>query len=55
MLVTILATILLSIAIVLFGGTIIAYLHAACSGPTRVQEIRRLRHEGLQVHFEEAS
>jgi hypothetical protein len=53
MLMTLLATILLSLAIVLFGGTIIAYLHAACSGPTRGEEIRRLRRAGLQEHQDE--
>lgn len=54
MLVTLLATILLGMAIVLFGGTIIAFLPVACTDPTRIREIRRLRHEGLQAHQDEA-
>jgi hypothetical protein len=48
----ILATLLLSIAIILCGGTMLIYLRAACSEPSRVEEIRRLRQEGLAVHQE---
>jgi hypothetical protein len=40
-------------AIVLFGGTMLAYLKSACTQPSRVREIRRLRHEGLQVQHDE--
>ena len=54
MFVTILATVLLGLAIVLFLGTLLVYLKTACAMPSRVAEIRRLRHEGLAAHREEA-
>lgn len=52
MFVTAVATILLGMAIVLFGGTILVYLKSACAQPSRVREIQRLRHEGLQVEHD---
>ena len=52
-LVGVLAAVLLSLAIVLFGGTIVAYFKSACTNPTRVREIRRLRQEGLAAHHDE--
>jgi hypothetical protein len=45
---------LLGLAIVLFTGTMLVYVKAACLAPSRVAEIRRLRHEGLAAHREEA-
>jgi hypothetical protein len=53
-LVIILATVFLGLAIVLFLGTMLVHCKAACSAPSRVAEIRRLRHEGLAAHREEA-
>jgi hypothetical protein len=50
--VVILATVSLILAITLFGGTILVSLKAACTEPSRVEEIRRLRQEGLAVHQE---
>jgi hypothetical protein len=50
--VVIFATLSLILAIVLFGGTILVYLRVACTEPSRVEEIRRLRQEGLAVHQE---
>ena len=47
------ATVLLGMAIILFGGTILIYLKLACSQPSRVREIRRLRQEGLETHHDE--
>lgn len=52
-LVTVLASVLLSLAIILCGGTMFIYLKAACSQPSRVAEIRRLRQESLASHQEE--
>ena len=46
------ATLLLCLAIGLFGGTILVYLRAASLQPSRVAEIRRLRQEGLAVQGE---
>jgi hypothetical protein len=46
------ATLLLCLAIGLFGGTILVYLRAAGQQPSRVAEIRRLRQEGLAVQRE---
>ncbi len=54
MLLGVLATVLLGMAIVLLGGTIVVYLKAACTNPTRVREIRRLRQAGLLAHQDEA-
>ena len=50
MVVTILAILLLCAAIVLCGGTLIVSLKAACAQPSRVEQIRRLRQEGLAVN-----
>jgi hypothetical protein len=47
--VMVLAALVLGMAIVLFGGTILVYVQAACSEPLRVEEIRRLRQIGLTV------
>jgi hypothetical protein len=47
------ATVLLGMAIVLFGGTILVYLKAACEQPSRVREIRYLRQAGLAVQHDE--
>jgi hypothetical protein len=49
---TALATLLLIMALVLFGSTIVRSLSAACTAPSRVEEIRRLRQEGLAVNQE---
>ena len=46
------ATLLLCLAIGLFGGTILVYLRAARLQPSRVAEIRHLRQEGLAVQRE---
>ena len=46
------ATLLLCLAIGLFGGTLLVYLRAASLQPSRVAEIRRLRQEGLAVQGE---
>jgi hypothetical protein len=46
------ATLLLCLAIGLFGGTMLMYLRAASQQPSRVAEIRRLRQEGLAVQRE---
>jgi hypothetical protein len=46
----VLATLLLLLAIGLFGGTILVYLKAAISEPSRVQQIRHLRQQGLAVN-----
>ena len=48
--ITILATFLLSLTIVLCGGTILRYLVLSPFGASRVEEIRRLRQEGLAVN-----
>jgi hypothetical protein len=50
--ITILATLLLVVAILLFGGTILSGLQRACSQPSRVNEIRRMRQTGLAVKQE---
>lgn len=55
MFVTVVATVLLGMAIILFGGTILAYLRAACVQPSRVREIRHLREAGLAVHHDDPS
>ena len=46
------STVLLLIAILLFGGTILTVLKRACSQPSRVDEIRRLRQAGRAVKQE---
>jgi hypothetical protein len=51
--VIVVATVLLGMAVILFGSTIAVYLQVACAQPSRVREIRRLRQEGLQAHQEE--
>jgi hypothetical protein len=43
------AALLLCLAIGLFGGTMLVYLRIACLQPSRIEEIRRLREEGLAV------
>ena len=43
------ATVLLCMAIGLFGGTIFVYLRRAGAQPSRVEEIRHLRQAGLAV------
>jgi hypothetical protein len=45
-----LATILLCLTIVLCAGTILQYLVLSPYGASRVEEIRRLRQEGLMVN-----
>jgi hypothetical protein len=50
--VLVLAMLLLIMAIVLFGGTILATLKVACSEPSRVEQIRQLRQEGLSMNQE---
>ncbi|MBM3222246.1 MAG: hypothetical protein FJZ47_00355 [Candidatus Tectomicrobia bacterium] len=45
-----LATLFLGLTIVLCGGTIVRYLLASPFGASRVDEIRRLRQEGLAVN-----
>src|SRR5687768_7461059 len=52
--VTVIATVLLGMAIVLFSGTILVYFKTACAQPSRVREIRHLRQEGLAVQHDEA-
>jgi hypothetical protein len=51
--VIVVATVLLGMAVILFGSTIAVYLQVALAQPSRVREIRRLRQEGLQAHQEE--
>jgi hypothetical protein len=41
-------------AIMLFGGTILVYLKAACAQPSRVREIRHLRQAGVAVQHDES-
>jgi hypothetical protein len=48
-LVVVSATVLLCMAIGLFGGTIFVYLRRAGAQPSRVEEIRHLRQAGLAV------
>jgi hypothetical protein len=43
------ASVLLCMALGLFGGTILLYLRRACVQPSRVEEIRHLRQAGLAV------
>jgi hypothetical protein len=43
------ATLLLCMALGLFGGTMLVYLRRACAQPSRVEEIRHLRQAGLAV------
>ncbi len=50
--VIILAALILLMAIFLFGGTILTALKLAIAQPSRVDEIRRLRQEGLTVNQE---
>ena len=50
--ITTLATFLLSLTIVLCGGTILRYLLLAPFEASRVDEIRRLRQDGLVVNQE---
>jgi hypothetical protein len=45
-----LATFLLCLTIVLCAGTMLYYLVLSPYGASRVEEIRRLRQEGLAVH-----
>jgi hypothetical protein len=45
-----LATLLLGLTIVLCAGTILQYLILSPYGASRVEEIRRLRQEGLAVN-----
>jgi hypothetical protein len=46
----VLATLFLCLTIVLCGGTILRYLGVFSSHASRVEEIRRLRQEGLAVN-----
>ncbi len=46
----VLATLFLCLTIVLCGGTILRYLLRSPFGASRVEEIRRLRQEGLAVN-----
>ena len=46
------ATLFLGLTIVLCGGTILRYFVGLSSHPARVEEIRRLRREGLAVNQE---
>lgn len=50
----VLATLFLGLTIVLCGGTILRYLVVCSWRASRVEEIRRLRQEGLAVNQEEA-
>ena len=50
--ITTLATLLLCLTIVLCGGTILRYLLLSPFEASRVDEIRRLRQEGLTVNQE---
>jgi hypothetical protein len=43
------ATVLLCMAVGLFGGTMLVYIRRACAQPSRVEEIRHLRQAGLVV------
>jgi hypothetical protein len=45
-----LATLLLCLTILLCAGTILQYLVLSSYGASRVEEIRRLRQEGLAVN-----
>jgi hypothetical protein len=45
-----LATLLLCLAILLCAGTLLQYLVCSPYGVSRVEEIRRLRQEGLAVN-----
>ena len=45
-----LATLLIGLAIVLCAGTLLQYLVLSSYGASRVEEIRRLRQEGLAVN-----
>ena len=47
---TLLATLFLGLTIVLCGGMILRYLVLSPFGASRVEEIRRLRQEGLAVN-----
>jgi hypothetical protein len=51
--VIVVATVLLGMAVILFGSTIAVCLQVALAQPSRVREIQRLRQEGLQAHQEE--
>jgi hypothetical protein len=51
-LLTTLATLFLCLAIVLCMGTMLRYLVLSPFGASRVEEIRRLRQEGLAVNQE---
>ena len=48
----VLATLFLCLTVVLCGGTILRYLVVFSSHAARVEEIRRLRQEGLAVNQE---
>jgi hypothetical protein len=52
---TVVATVLLGMAIILLGGTILVSLTTACAQPSRVGEIRRRRQEGLAAQHDESS
>lgn len=49
---TILATLFLCLTIVVLVGTIVQQRKTLASAPSRVEEIRRLRQEGLAVNQE---
>jgi hypothetical protein len=51
-LLVVLATGLLCLAIMLFAGTLVQYAWTAYPEPAWVEEIRRLRREGLAVNQE---
>ena len=52
---TVCATLLLGLAIVLYGGTILWYGVVFSARASRVEEIRRLRQEGLAVNQNSAA
>ena len=51
---TVLATFLLGLTILLLGGSLVCSALGIPSNRARVEEIRRLRREGLAVHQQEA-
>jgi hypothetical protein len=52
LLVMLLATLFLGLTIALLGGTIVRQLRTTPFDPARVEEIRRLRQEGLAMNQE---
>ena len=50
--ITVLATGLLVVTVGLCGGTLLWHLHLTSQPPSRVQDIRRLRQEGVAVNQE---